>query len=161
MATVNKIVPCLWFDTEGEDAAKLYTSLFENSKINSVSYYGSAGPRPEGSVMTVEFELEGLPFTALNGGPEFTFDEAVSFQVFCEDQAEVDRFWNGLIEGGGEESQCGWLKDRFGLSWQIVPKLFYELMADPDPAKVQRVMQAMFKMKKLDCAELQRAADAA
>ena len=161
MATVNKITPCLWVDTEGEDAAKLYTSLFKNSKINSVSYYTSAGPRPEGSVMTVEFELEGLPFTALNGGPHFTFDEAISFQVFCDDQAEVDHFWNGLIEGGGEESQCGWLKDRFGLSLQIVPRLFYELMSDPDPAKVQRVMTAMFTMKKLDCAELQRAADAA
>ena len=161
MATVSKIVPCLWFDTEGEDAAKLYTSLFENSKINSVSYYTSAGPRPEGSVMTVEFELEGVPFTALNGGPEFIFSEAISFQVFCEDQAEVDHFWNGLLEGGGQESQCGWLRDRFGLSWQIVPKLFFELMADPDPAKVQRVMTAMFRMQKLDCAELQRAADAA
>lgn len=160
MAAVNKISPCLWFDTEGEDAAKLYTSLFENSKINNVSYYGSAGPGPEGTAMTVEFELEGIPFLALNGGPLFTFNESVSFQVFCDDQDEVDHFWNGLLEGGGQESQCGWLKDRFGLSWQIVPKLFNELMSDPDPVKTQRVMKAMLGMQKMDCAALQAAFDA-
>ena len=117
--------------------------------------------KPAGSVMTVDFELAGQRFVALNGGPDFTFNESMSFMVLCADQEEVDHFWNGLLEDGGEQSQCGWLKDRFGLSWQIVPKLFYELMSDPDSAKVQRVMTAMFGMQKLDCAALQAAADAA
>jgi predicted 3-demethylubiquinone-9 3-methyltransferase (glyoxalase superfamily) len=154
------ITPNLWFDTQAEEAAAFYCSVFENSRVVTVTHYTEAGPREAGMVLTVEFELNGQRFVAINGGPEFTFSEAISFQVFCEDQAEVDHFWNGLLEGGGEESQCGWLKDRFGLSWQIVPKLFYELMGDPDPAKVQRVMTEMFTMKKLDCAALQRAADA-
>ena len=160
MATVTKINPCLWFDTEAEEAAKLYTSVFENARILNVSHYGSAGPRPEGMVMTVNFEIEGLEFVALNGGPEFTFDEAISFQVNCDSQAEVDHFWNALSEGG-QQGPCGWLKDRFGLSWQIVPTRFNELMSDPDPDKVQRVMKAMLGMSKLDIAELERAATAA
>ena len=154
-----KITPCLWFDTEGEEAAKLYTSVFPNSRIVEVSRYGSAGPRPEGTVMTVSFELDGQAFVALNGGPEFTFDEAVSFQVDCETQDEVDAYWSKLSEGG-EEGPCGWLKDRFGLSWQIVPGVLPELLADPDREKAQRVMAAMLKMKKIDIDELERAAAA-
>ena len=154
-----KITPCLWFDTEAEDAASLYTSLFKNSRILNVAHYGKAGPRPEGTVMTVNFELDGQEFMALNGGPEFKFTEAVSFQVHCEDQAEVDHFWDGLGEGG-EEGPCGWLKDRFGLSWQIIPKRLEELIADPDQERSQRAMQAMFGMKKIDVAEIERAAGA-
>jgi len=154
-----KITPCLWFDTEGEEAAKLYTSVFPNSRIVEVSRYGSAGPRPEGTVMTVSFELDGQAFVALNGGPEFTFDEAVSFQVDCETQDEVDAYWSKLSEGG-EEGPCGWLKDRFGLSWQIVPGVLPELLADPDREKAQRVMAAMLKMKKIDIEELERVAAA-
>jgi predicted 3-demethylubiquinone-9 3-methyltransferase (glyoxalase superfamily) len=155
-----KITPCLWFDTQGEDAAKLYTSVFPNSRILSVSHYGDAGPRPAGTVMTVSFELDGKEFLALNGGPEFTFDEAISFQIFCETQEEVDHYWNGL-SAGGEEGPCGWLKDRFGLSWQVVPTVLEKLLSDPDGARAQRAMQAMLGMKKLDIAELERAADAA
>jgi predicted 3-demethylubiquinone-9 3-methyltransferase (glyoxalase superfamily) len=158
MATFTKITPCLWFDTEGEAAATLYTSIFEGSRIVHVSHFGSAGPRPEGTVMTVDFELAGQPFVALNGGPEFTFDEAISFQVNCDSQAEVDDLWAKLGEGGSE-GPCGWLKDRFGVSWQIVPTLLYELIRDPDVDKAQRAMQAMLGMGKLECAELQRAAD--
>ena len=154
-----KITPCLWFDTEGEEAARLYTSVFPNSKIVEVTRYGNAGPRPEGTVMTVSFELDGQAFVALNGGPEFTFDEAVSFQVDCETQDEVDAYWSKLSEGG-EEGPCGWLKDRFGLSWQIVPRVLPELLADPDREKAQRVMAAMLKMKKIDIDELERAAAA-
>ena len=149
--------PYLWFDTEGEEAAKFYTSVFPNSRITRTTHYGSAGPRPEGTVMTVEFELDGQPFVALNGGPEFTFDEAISFQVDCETQDEVDRYWETLSEGG-EEGPCGWLKDRFGLSWQIVPTRLTELLADPDREKSQRVMAAMLGMRKLEIAELERAA---
>ncbi len=160
MAIVSKINPCLWFDTQGEDAARFYTSVFDNSRVTQVMHYGSAGPRPEGTVMTVEFELEGLPFIALNGGPEFTFTEAISLQVNCESQAEVDRLWTTLSEGG-EEGPCGWLKDRFGLSWQIVPTRLNELVADPDPERGQRAMAAMLRMGKIDIAELERAADAA
>ena len=154
---MNEITPCLWFDTEGEDAAKLYTSVFPNSKILDVSRYGAAGPRPEGTAMTVSFELQGQKFLALNGGPEFTFTEAISFQVSCKDQDEVDAFWSELSEGG-EEGPCGWLKDRFGLSWQIVPTVLPELLGDPDRGKSQRVMEAMLKMKKIDIAALERAA---
>ena len=156
---MHEITPCLWFDTEGEEAAKLYTSVFPNSRIVEVSRYGSAGPRPEGTVMTVSFELDGQAFVALNGGPEFTFDEAVSFQVDCETQDEVDAYWSKLSEGG-EEGPCGWLKDRFGLSWQIVPRVLPELLADPDREKAQRVMAAMLKMKKIDIEELERVAAA-
>src|SRR5437870_4240167 len=127
----QKITPCLWFDTEGEDAANFYASIFPNSKINQVARYGSAGPRPEGTVMTVDFELDGQQFVALNGGPDFKFTEAVSFQVSCETQEEVDEYW-GKLSDGGEEGPCGWLKDRFGLSWQIVPTALPRLLADPD-----------------------------
>ena len=160
MATLKKITPCLWFDSDGEEAAGFYTSIFENSRILHVSHYGSAGPRPEGMVMTVNFELDGQEFIALNGGPEFTFDEAISFQVNCESQEEVDTFWTKL-SAGGEEGPCGWLKDKFGVSWQIVPTVLDELIRDPDPERSQRAMKAMLAMKKLDIAELERAADQA
>ena len=156
---MNSITPCLWFDTEGEDAAKLYTSIFPNSKITDVSHYGSAGPRPEGMVMTVGFELDGQKFVALNGGSDFTFNEAISFQVSCKDQEEVDAYWSKLTEGG-EEGPCGWLKDKFGVSWQIVPKVLPELLSNPDPETSQRVMEAMLQMKKIDIDELERAAAA-
>jgi predicted 3-demethylubiquinone-9 3-methyltransferase (glyoxalase superfamily) len=128
---MQKIRPCLWFDTEGEDAAKFYTSIFPNSRIVDVSRYGSAGPRPEGTVMQVTFELEGQQFLALNGGPNFTFNEAISLEVDCETQEEVDKYWNALTDGG-EEGPCGWLKDRYGVSWQIVPKALYELIGEED-----------------------------
>jgi predicted 3-demethylubiquinone-9 3-methyltransferase (glyoxalase superfamily) len=156
---MNEITPFLWFDTEAEEAARLYTSVFPNSRILDVSRYGSAGPRPEGMAMTVTFELEGTKFVALNGGPQYTFTEAVSFQVSCASQEEVDRFWSTLSEGG-EEGPCGWLKDRFGLSWQIVPTRLPELLGDPDREKAQRVMQAMLQMKKIEIGELERAAAA-
>jgi len=154
---MNEITPCLWFDTEGEEAANFYTSVFPNSKIVDVARYGEAGPRPTGTVMTVSFELNGLKFVALNGGPEFTFSEAISFQVSCETQEEVDTFWSKLSEGG-EEGPCGWLKDKFGLSWQIVPTRLPELLSDPDREKAQRVMAAMLKMKKIEVDELEAAA---
>jgi predicted 3-demethylubiquinone-9 3-methyltransferase (glyoxalase superfamily) len=156
----QKITPCLWFDTEAEDAARFYTSVFPNSRILDVSHYGEAGPRDAGLVLAVEFELEGQEFLALNGGPEFTFDEAISFQVHCEDQEEVDHYWSTLAEGG-EEGPCGWLKDKFGLSWQIVPKRLTELLADPDRERAERAMAAMLKMKKIDVAELEAAAEGA
>ena len=154
---MQKLTPCLWFDTEGEEAATFYTSVFPNSRIVHVARYGSAGPRPEGTVMTVSFELDGQKFLALNGGPEFTFTEAISFQVSCETQEEVDAFWGKLSEGG-EEGPCGWLKDRFGLSWQIVPTALPELLSDPDPERSQRVMQAMLNMKKIEIGGLEQAA---
>ena len=152
------LTPCLWFDTQAEDAAKFYTSVFKNSRIIEVSHYGEAGPREAGMVLAVRFELDGQEFLAINGGPEFTFDEAVSFQIECADQAEVDEFWERLTEGG-EESQCGWLKDRFGLSWQVTPKRLGELLSDPDPARANRAMQAMLGMRKIDIAAMERAAD--
>jgi predicted 3-demethylubiquinone-9 3-methyltransferase (glyoxalase superfamily) len=155
---MGKVTPCLWFDTEAEDAAALYVSLFKNARIGTVSHYGEGAPRPAGTVLTVEFELDGQPFTALNGGPEFTFNEAVSFQVSCADQAEVDHFWEGL-SAGGEQGPCGWLKDRFGVSWQIVPTALAELLTDPDPERSRRAMTAMLGMKKLDIAALRAAAD--
>jgi len=154
---MQKITPCLWFDTEGEEAAQFYTSVFPNSRIVEVTRYGSAGPRAEGTVMTVSFELDGQKFIALNGGPDFTFSEAISFEVDCETQDEVDNFWSTLSEGG-EEGPCGWLKDKYGVSWQIVPKVLYQLIGDPDREKSQRVMAAMLKMKKIEIAELERAA---
>jgi predicted 3-demethylubiquinone-9 3-methyltransferase (glyoxalase superfamily) len=157
---MREITPCLWFDTEGEEAAKFYTSIFPNSRITDIARYGSAGPRPEGTVMTVSFELDGLKFVALNGGPQFTFNEAVSFQVLCESQEEVDTYWSKLSEGG-EEGPCGWLRDRFGLSWQIVPTRLPELLEDPDREKSQRVMAAMLEMRKIDVEALERAAAAA
>ncbi|MDX6513039.1 MAG: hypothetical protein QOE36_2543 [Gaiellaceae bacterium] len=154
---MQKITPCLWFDTEGEEAARFYTSIFPNSSVGNIARYGEAGPRPAGTAMTVEFELDGQKFTALNGGPEFTFSEAISFQVSCEGQEEVDRFWSKLSEGG-EEGPCGWLKDKYGLSWQIVPTALGKLLSNPDPEKSQRVMAAMLKMKKIEIGELERAA---
>ena len=153
-----RIVPNLWFDTEAEQAAEFYVSIFDNSRITNVARYTEAGPREAGMVMTVAFELDGQPFVGINGGPDFTFSEAVSFQIDCKDQAEVDFFWERLGEGG-EEGPCGWLKDRFGLSWQVVPAGMEELFADPDPKRAERAMRAMFGMKKLDLAKLQRAAD--
>jgi predicted 3-demethylubiquinone-9 3-methyltransferase (glyoxalase superfamily) len=158
MAKFTKISPCLWFDTEGEEAAKYYTSIFENSRIVRTKLYGPEAPAREGTVLTVEFELDGQPFVVLNGGPQFTFSEAISFYVHCESQAEVDRLWTQLSDGG-EEGPCGWLKDRFGVSWQIVPTRFLELINDADPARANRAMQAMMEMKKLDIAELERAVD--
>ena len=158
---MQKINPCLWFDTEGEEAAEFYTSIFPNSRIVEVTRYGSAGPRAEGSVMTVEFELEGQKFTALNGGPDFKFNEALSLEVHCETQEEVDKYWSALTADGGEEGPCGWLKDKYGVSWQIVPTALEKLIADPDPGRSQRAMKAMLGMGKIDIAELQRAADAA
>src|SRR3979490_2724361 len=160
MAKRNKTPPCLWFDTQAEEAAKFYTSIFKNSRIVEVTRYGSAGPRPEGMVMVVSFELDGQPFIALNGGPEFTFDEAISFEVNCDSQEEVDEFWTKL-SAGGEESVCGWLKDKYGVAWEIVPTILNELIRDPDPERAQRAMKAMLGMKKLDVAELKRAADSA
>ncbi len=154
---MSGITPCLWFDTDGEEAANFYTSLFPNSTILNVSRYGEGGPRAAGTVMTVSFELDGLEFLALNGGPNYAFSEAVSFMVSCADQDEVDRYWDALSEGG-EEGPCGWLKDRFGLSWQIVPNALPRLLGDPDPAKAQRVMQAMMGMKKIVIEELEQAA---
>jgi predicted 3-demethylubiquinone-9 3-methyltransferase (glyoxalase superfamily) len=156
---MQKITPCLWFDTEGEEAAEFYVSIFPDSKILEVSRYGDAGPGTAGSAMTVSFELAGSRFVALNGGPAFTFNEAVSFQVDCADQQEVDYFWEGLSKGG-EEGQCGWLKDQFGVSWQIVPAAVPALLADPDRGRSQRAMQAMLGMGKLDLAAMERAADA-
>jgi predicted 3-demethylubiquinone-9 3-methyltransferase (glyoxalase superfamily) len=154
----QKITPNLWFDTEAEEAAAFYTSVFENSRIVNVARYTEAGPRPAGMVMTVEFELDGQRFIAINGGPEFTFDEAVSLMITCETQDEVDRYWERLSEGG-EEGPCGWLKDRYGLSWQVVPSGMEELFTDPDPKRAERAMQAMFGMRKLDIEALRRAAD--
>ena len=154
----QKITPCLWFDGQAEDAANHYTSIFPNSRILDVTRYGTAGPGPEGSVMTVDFEINGQEFTGLNGGPQFTFNEAVSFQIYCADQAEVDRYWDALTDGG-EEGPCGWLKDRYGLSWQIVPTRLLELIKDPDPGRSQRAMQCMLGQKKIDIAAVERAAD--
>ncbi|MEA2685549.1 MAG: hypothetical protein QOE93_744 [Actinomycetota bacterium] len=158
MATLSKITPCLWFDEQSEEAATFYTGIFDNSRILQVSHYTAVGPRPDGMVLMVIFELDGQEFTALNGGPEFTFDEAISFQVNCDSQEEIDRFWTALSEGG-EEGPCGWLKDKFGVSWQIVPALMNDVLGDPDAQKRDRVMKAVLSMGKLDLAELQRAAD--
>ena len=152
----NKITPFLWFDHQAEEAAAFYAAIFKNSKINSVARYGDAGPGPKGTAMTVGFELDGQRFVALNGGPYFKFTEAVSFVVNCENQQEVDYYWDHLIAGGAA-SQCGWLKDKFGLSWQIVPTVLPELLTHPDPATSQRVMQAMMKMIKLDIKQLEQA----
>lgn len=158
---MSKITPFLWFDTEAEEAAGFYVGLFPNSRITQTVRYGEAGPGPTGSVMTIAFELDGRPFTALNAGPVFKFNEAVSFVIDCEDQAEVDRYWDALIANGGQPSQCGWLKDRFGLSWQVVPKALPSLIGGPDGAKAQKAMAAMLKMAKLDIAALEAAREAA
>jgi predicted 3-demethylubiquinone-9 3-methyltransferase (glyoxalase superfamily) len=154
----QKIVPNLWFDTEAEEAAEFYVDVFENSRIVNVTHYTEAGPRETGMVMTVEFELDGQRFVGINGGPEFSFDEAVSFAIECETQEEVDYYWAQLSEGG-EEGQCGWLKDRYGLSWQVVPTGMEELFADPDKGRAERAMKAMLGMRKLDLAALRSAAD--
>jgi predicted 3-demethylubiquinone-9 3-methyltransferase (glyoxalase superfamily) len=154
---MQKVTPFLWFDNQAEEAAQLYTSIFDDAKILNIARYPEGGHGEAGSVMTVEFELEGQKFVGLNGGPEFKFTEAVSFQVSCETQAEVDDFWSRLSEGG-EEGPCGWLKDRFGLSWQIVPTALPRLLGDPDREKRERVWQAMLQMKKIEIAELERAA---
>jgi predicted 3-demethylubiquinone-9 3-methyltransferase (glyoxalase superfamily) len=161
--TVQKITPFLWFDTQAEEAAKFYTSIFKNSRIVGTTYYAAepakASGRPEGSVMTVEFELSGQRFTALNGGPIFKFTEALSLVVHCDTQEEVDHYWQSLTAGGGQEVECGWLKDRFGLSWQVVPRILFELIQDKDPARSGRVMAAMMQMKKIDIEPLRRAAE--
>jgi predicted 3-demethylubiquinone-9 3-methyltransferase (glyoxalase superfamily) len=153
---MQKIHPFLWFDTQAEEAMNFYVSIFKNSKIGKVARYGDEGPGPKGSVMTAAFELEGQQFTALNGGPHFKFNEAISFVVDCKSQGEVDALWEKL-SAGGEPGQCGWLKDKFGLSWQIVPSVLVELLSDPDPEKSQRVMAAMLKMNKIDIAKLKQA----
>lgn len=158
---MQKISPMLWFDDQAEEAASFYVSLFDDAEITNVARYPEGAPGPAGDVMTVSFTLEGQEYTALNGGPEFTFTEAISFVVRCKDQEEVDHFWDRLVEDGGEESQCGWLKDRFGLSWQIVPDRLGELMGDPDPARSQAAMQAMLQMSKIEIKRLEDAADAA
>lgn len=162
MSITTRIRPCLWFDDQGEEAANFYVSIFPNSRIVSTLRYGQAGheihQRPAGSVMTVTFELDGLPFTALNGGPVFTFNEAVSLEVHCDTQEEIDYYWDRLGEGGDPRAQqCGWLKDRFGLAWQVVPRAMDEMMADTGSPEAERVMSAMLRMKKLDIAELRRA----
>jgi predicted 3-demethylubiquinone-9 3-methyltransferase (glyoxalase superfamily) len=162
MPTVQKISPCLWFDSEAEQAAQFYTGIFKNSRIVTITRYGKAGfeihHRPAGSVMTVSFELDGQKFTALNGGPLFKFNEAISFQVHCETQKEIDYYWEKLSAGGDPKAQqCGWLKDKYGLSWQVVPTIVGELFKDENSAKSQRAMEAMLRMKKLDIAELKKA----
>jgi predicted 3-demethylubiquinone-9 3-methyltransferase (glyoxalase superfamily) len=155
---MSKITPCLWLDGTAEDAASFYTSVFPDSHIDKVSRAAAENPAtPKGAVLTVEFTLAGSPFIALNGGPEFPFSEAVSFSIDCVDQAEVDRYWDALIEGGGEHSQCGWLKDRFGLSWQVVPRALPEMLAGPDREGAARAMNAMLHMTKLDVAALREA----
>jgi predicted 3-demethylubiquinone-9 3-methyltransferase (glyoxalase superfamily) len=154
------IVPNLWFDTQSQEAAEFYVSVFPNSEIKSISYYNDAGPRPAGMVLTVEFVLDGTRFIAINGGPEFTFDEAISFMVECADQRELDYYWDKLADGG-EESMCGWLKDRFGVSWQVVPGGMEEMLNNPDSARAQRAMQAMLGMRRIDIAALQAAFDGA
>jgi predicted 3-demethylubiquinone-9 3-methyltransferase (glyoxalase superfamily) len=153
---MQRITPFLWFDTQAEQAAKFYCSVFKNSKILTTTRYGEAGPGPKGSVMTVVFQLEGQDFIALNGGPQYKFTEAISLSVSCKTQQEVDSYWKQL-SAGGEEGPCGWLKDKYGLSWQINPTILGELLSDPDPKKAQRVMEAMLKMKKIDIPTLQRA----
>jgi len=153
-----KISPFLWFDTQAEDAANFYTSIFKNSKIGKISRYPEGAPAPKGSVMTVAFTLDGQEFTALNGGPLFKFTEAISFVVNCDSQEQVDHYWSKLLEGG-EDSRCGWLKDKYGLSWQIIPTVLGRMLSDPDPQKAKRVMEAMLGMAKIDIAGLQKAYD--
>lgn len=165
MAHIQRITPNLWFDKNGEEAADFYISVFKNSKKGNVSRYGKEGfdqhHMPEGTVLTVEFSLDGQDFLALNGGPMFTFSEAISFSISCNSQEEIDHYWSRLQEGGGYEQMCGWLKDRFGLSWQVVPAMLGKLMSDPDKARAGRAMNALMKMKKLNIEELERAADRA
>nr|WP_028278492.1 VOC family protein [Arthrobacter sp. H5] len=156
---MQKIKPCLWFDNQAEEAVNLYVSLFDNSRILNTSYYGEGSGPQEGTVLTVEFELDGVQHQALNGGPQFTFSEAISLSVTTESQEETDELWTKLTADGGEESMCGWLKDRFGLSWQIMPRQLGEMMGDPDPDKAGRVMQSMLGMRKINISELQKASD--
>lgn len=157
----RKITPCLWFDTEAEDAAKFYVAIFKNSKVGNISRFNKEGHeihgKKAGTVMTVEFELDGQHFVGLNGGPQFKFDEAISFQVHCESQDEVDYYWSKLIAGGGSEGPCGWLKDKFGLSWQVVPNALIEMLGSGDAAGAERVTKAFLQMKKFDIAALKRA----
>ena len=153
---MRRITPFLWFDHQAEEAANLYVSVFPGSRISSVSRYGDAGPGPKGSVMTIAFELDGQPFVALNGGPVFQFTEAISFVVDCKTQEEVDQYWSKLSDGG-HEGRCGWLKDRFGVSWQIIPSALGQMLSDPEPRKARQVMEAMLQMKKIDVAELRKA----
>ncbi len=155
----QKITPFFWYDNQAEEAMNFYVSIFKNSRVLGVTRYGKSGPGPEGSVLTAAFELEGQKFTALNGGPRFKFNESVSFVVNCETQEEIDYFWEKLSSDGGQESQCGWLKDKFGLSWQVVPTILPELISSKDPKKSERVMQAIMQMKKLDLAKLKQAAE--
>jgi predicted 3-demethylubiquinone-9 3-methyltransferase (glyoxalase superfamily) len=155
---MDAFTTCLWFDTQGEEAARFYTGIFPNSSVGKVTPYPT-GERA-GQTMTVDFVLNGSKFVALNGGPEFTFNESISFQVFCDDQAEVDHYWTTLTEGGGEESMCGWLKDKYGVSWQVVPNRFEELLSSSDPRQAERVTQALFQMKKIVIADLEAAATA-
>jgi predicted 3-demethylubiquinone-9 3-methyltransferase (glyoxalase superfamily) len=154
----QRITPNLWFDMEAEQAAEFYVSVFRDSRVVGVTRYPEGAPRPAGTVMTVEFELDGQRFVGINGGPEFTFDEAISLEISCEDQDEVDYYWERLCDGG-EEGQCGWLKDRYGLSWQVVPAGMEEVFSDPDPKRAERATKAMLQMRKLDVEELRRAAD--
>ncbi|WP_405007986.1 VOC family protein [Kitasatospora purpeofusca] len=155
---MQQITPCLWFDDQAEEAVRYYTSVIPNSRITGITHYTEAGPGTAGTVLTVAFELDGRPYVALNGGPIFPFTEAVSLQVHCDDQAEVDRLWAALLEGGGQEGPCGWLKDRWGLSWQVTPQVLIDLVADPDRARAARVTTAMLKMHRID---IQRLLDAA
>jgi len=162
MQIAQKITPCLWFDDQADEAAAFYTAIFRNSKILNIARYGEAGHevhgKAAGTVMAVAFELDGQAFSALNGGPLFKFNEAISFQVNCETQEEVDYYWNKLSEGGDEKAQqCGWLKDKYGASWQVIPVVLFEMISDPDPAKSHRIMEAVLKMKKIDIGELKRA----
>ena len=158
---MQKITTMLWFDGQAEEAAKFYVSVFKNSKMGKVARYGDAGPGPKGSVMVASFEVEGREFTALNGGPQFKFNESVSFVVHCKTQEEVDYYWDKLLAGGGQESMCGWLKDKYGLSWQITPDVLLELISDPDPAISQSVMKAMMQMRKIDIEAVKQAKRAA
>ena len=163
MASIRPITPCLWFDDKAEEAARYYTGIFKNSKINKIARYGEVGQevthKAPGSVMMVDFELNGQPFTALNGGPEFKFNEAISLIITCQDQKEVDYYWDKLGQGGDPKAQmCGWLKDKYGVSWQVTPAILLELVGDPDSERSERVFAAMLKMKKIDIAELERAA---
>jgi predicted 3-demethylubiquinone-9 3-methyltransferase (glyoxalase superfamily) len=155
----QKITPFLWFDNQAEEAAQFYTAIFKNSRILEVSRYGDAGPGPKGSVMVVKFQIAGQEVTALNGGPRFKFSEAFSFVVSCDNQSEIDEYWSKLTAGGGAEGMCGWLKDKFGFSWQIVPAELGKLMGDKDPKRANRVMAALLQMKKLDIAKLKAAAE--
>ena len=158
MALLHRIKPCLWFNGQAEQAVTFYTNVFEDSRVLKTTYYGPGLPVPEGTVLTIEFALDGTPFTALNGGAEFTFDEAVSFQIICRDQSESDHYWDRLTDGG-QESQCGWLRDRFGLSWQVFPEELDTLLEDPDPERARRATQAMLMMRRIDLEVVRRAAE--